>query len=146
MEEKMNCGFECGKGGCTRPAGTDCTIDAACSCSDCEEMCVETTLVSDIRVAVENQKERDAAEKGEYTASNFESYALLLKVLEDKDSVSKSLDKNVKCVWDGIKSGNEDVVMAHFRQIGNIAEEVARCWVAIAALCEKAEETARAIG
>jgi len=146
MDEKNNCGYECGKGGCTRPAGTDCTIDAECSCSDCEEVSVETTLVSDICIAVNNQLQRDIEARGEYTASNFESYALLLKALEDKEAVNKNLDKNVKCVWEGVKSGNDEVVMAHFRQIGNIAEEVARQWVIITALCRKAEETAKAIG
>lgn len=148
MDEKMTCGFECGKGGCSRPAGTDCTIDAECNCSDCEEVweLPLTTLVSDICIAINNQIERDTAARGEYTASNFESYALLQKALEDKEAVNKNLDKNVKCVWEGVKSGNDEVVVAHFRQIGNIAEEVAHQWVIIAALCRKAEATAQAHG
>ena len=146
--EKVDCGHECCEGGCSRPAGSDCTIDSECSCSDCESCCDTdvTTLVSDVCIAVNNQIRRDVEARGEYTASNFESYALLLKALEDKDAVNKNLDKNVKCVWEGVKSGNEEVVMAHFRQIGNIAEEVARQWIVITALCRKAEETAKAIG
>lgn len=86
---------------------------------------------------------RDAAEKGEYTAGNYESYALLLKALEDKDAVSKDLKKNVENLWSGVKTENEDVVIAHFREIGRVSREVAQKWIIIAALCEKAEETAR---
>lgn len=101
-----------------------------------------TSLIGDIHIAVNYQVNRDAAENGAYTASAYESYALIQKALEDADSAGKNLKDCVKTLWTATKEKNADMQQAYLQEIERIARSSAAAWVSVAALCVKANESA----
>ena len=99
-------------------------------------------LVENILLAVKYQKNCDAERNGPYTASGFEAYALIQKALEDKDIVSKELKDCMKELWIAVKGRDAYTQQTYLQEISRIARNSAEAWVIVAALAEKANESA----
>ncbi len=101
-----------------------------------------STIVSDVYEIIRRQRLRDRFENGSINSSNFESYSLLLKAIEDKDSASKDLKDLMKSMWNGVKQNDDTVVGAYAQELCRVAERSIAAWVVIAALAQKADATA----
>lgn len=101
----------------------------------------ETTLLQDVLRSIRRERERDAEKNGEYTNYPYESYSMILKLMERKDEVSKDLKDCLKSLWDGVKREDEDVVAAFCGEISRVARESAMAWVQVAAMADKAQDS-----
>ena len=97
-----------------------------------------STLLTEIYDLISNERERDAEENGQVTASPFESYSLILAALERKDAAAKDLKDCVKELWTSVKDRNDGGITAYLGEIERVARESAMAWVRVAALCGKA--------
>ena len=97
-----------------------------------------STLLTEIYDVISNERERDAEETGQVTASPFESYSLILAALERKDAAAKDLKDCVKELWNAVKDRNDGGITAYLGEIERVARESAMAWVRVAALCGKA--------
>ena len=101
-----------------------------------------STLISDVYEMIRRQRSRDRMENGSINSSNFESYSLLLKAIEDKDSAAKDLKDLMKQMWSGVKQNEDSVVGAYAQELCRVAERSIAAWVVIGALAQKADATA----
>lgn len=115
-------------------------IEYGC-CDETEEEDVGT-IVSDVYEIIRRQRRRDLIENGAINSSNFESYSLLLKAIEDKDAASKDLKDLMKQMWSGVKQNDDGVVGAYAQELCRVAERSITAWIVIAALAQKADDTA----
>ena len=100
-----------------------------------------STLLTEIYAVIQNERERDAAENGESTASPYESYSLILAALERKDAAAKDLKDCVKELWSSVKDRNDGGITAYLGEIERVARESAMAWVRVAALAVKAVDS-----
>lgn len=115
-----------------------------CGFDSCEEIEVEElgTIVADVYEIIRRQRYRDRVDKGSVNSSNFESYSLLLKAIEDKDSAAKDLKDLMKQMWNGVKNNEDTVVGAYAQELCRVAERSISAWTVIGALAQKADATA----
>ena len=101
----------------------------------------ETTLLQDVLRSIRRERDRDAVRNGSQTHSGYESYSLILKLLEHKDAVSKDLKDCLKHLWEGVKQEDDAVVAAYCQEISRVARESAMAWVQVAAMADKAQDS-----
>ena len=111
-------------------------------CGELEEEEDLGTVLADAYEIIRRQRYRDRIENGAVNSSNFESYSLLLKAIEDKDAAAKDLKELMKQMWSGVKSNEDSVVGAYAQELLRVAERSISAWVVIAALAQKADATA----
>lgn len=111
-------------------------------CGELEEEEDLGTVLADTYEIIRRQRYRDRIENGAVNSSNFESYSLLLKAIEDKDAAAKDLKELMKQMWSGVKSNEDSVVGAYAQELLRVAERSISAWVVIAALAQKADATA----
>lgn len=114
-------------------------ITGACE-AETESDAMETLLTDTVR-SIRRELERVEDRSGIRFNSSYESYSVLIKALEDKSVVEKDLKDAVKKLWEGVKSENEDAVLAFLGEIERVARESAMAWIHVAAVCQKAEES-----
>lgn len=114
-------------------------ITGACE-AETESDVMETLLTDTVR-SIRRELERVEDRSGARFNSSYESYSVLIKALEDKSVVEKDLKDAVKKLWEGVKSENEDAVLAFLGEIERVARESAMAWIHVAAVCQKAEES-----
>lgn len=102
----------------------------------------ESTLIQDVLSDIGRERARDAERNGEYTHSPYESYSLISAALEHKDAVAKDLKDCMKQLWSGVKQEKEDVVCAFCSEISRVARDSAAAWIAVAAIADKAGDSA----
>lgn len=102
----------------------------------------ESTLIQDVLHDISRERERDAERCGQYTHSPYESYSLISAALEHKEAVAKELKDCMKQLWSGVKQENADVVCAFCDQISRVARDSAAAWIAVAAIADKASDSA----
>ena len=99
-------------------------------------------LLTDVHIIIRRQRERDRVINGSINSSNFESYSLLLKAIEDKDAATKDLKELMKQMWSGVKQNEDTVVGAYAQELCRVAERAISAWTVIGALAQKADATA----
>jgi hypothetical protein len=99
------------------------------------------TLLSDTVHCIRMERGRIEERTGTRYNSSYESYSVLMKALEDKSAAEKDLKDAVKNLWDGVKSENEDVILAFLGEIERVARESAMAWMHVAAIAQKAGDS-----
>ena len=96
------------------------------------------TLSDDIIHVIGREKGRYGEEK---LASAFETYAMLMKAIEDKEAIEKGIKEAVKQLWSGTKQNDEDVCAAYLAEIERVARDSAMAWVRVAATAKRGVES-----